>query len=121
MPEPNYELVRQRLQTTRYQRGLNLRDASKHIGVSAPTLSRIERGASTPDVGTLDLLIDWLELDRSAVFNAPPAEAKSTPDSVEVLLRADKDLDAKTARALSAIFRAAYDEFAVSSGGKTRR
>jgi transcriptional regulator with XRE-family HTH domain len=120
MSEPNYELVRERLQSTRYQRGLNLRDAAQEIGVSAPTLSRIERGASTPDVPTLNRLIDWLDLDRNKVFNAPPTETESIPEAVDVLLRADKKLDAKTAQALSVIFKAAYEEFAGAPGRKRR-
>jgi transcriptional regulator with XRE-family HTH domain len=111
MPEPNYDLVRQRLVRTRRYRGLNLRDAAEEMGLSAPTLSRIERGASRPDHSTLDALIDWLRLDRAAVFSVAEGEDESTPDQVDRLLRADRNIDTGTAEALSAIFRSAYDEF----------
>lgn len=116
--EPNYELVRERLTKQRKQRGLNLRDAATEIGVSAPTLSRIERGASRPDVPTLDALATWLELDRGAVYNAPASSSRTTPEEVEVLLRADRNLDGQTADALAAIFKAAYKEL---SGDQRKR
>ena len=110
--DPNYAFVRDRLKKTRERRGLNLRDAETEIGVSATTLSRIERGATTPDLDTLNALIDWLGLDRGDVFNAAPLEAASTPERVQALLRADPNLDSQTARALAAVFDTAYKEFA---------
>lgn len=79
------------------------------IDVSPSTLSRVERGAQ-PDIETVNKLIDWLELDRSAVFHSTPTQTKDTTKQVEVLLRADKNLDPRTARALASIFRTAYKE-----------
>ena len=58
----------------------------------------------------MNKLIDWLELDRNAVFHSAPPHAKETPKQVEVLLRADKKLDPRTARALASIFKTAYKE-----------
>jgi transcriptional regulator with XRE-family HTH domain len=116
--EPNYDLVRERLSQTRKYRGLNLRDAAKEIGVSAPTLSRIERGASRPDIPTLDALIRWLGLERSTVYNARPPATAATPDEVRALLQQDENLDAQSAEALAAIFRTAYDTL---SRGQSRR
>jgi transcriptional regulator with XRE-family HTH domain len=108
--EPNYELVRERMQRARKRRNLSLRDAAEEIGdISPSTLSRIERGAK-PDLATLNLLLTWLGLDRDAVFNARPASPKSTPRRVEVLLRADKNLDPRTAKTLAKIFDTAYRE-----------
>lgn len=111
MPQsnPNYELVSQRLRLARKQRNLSLRDVEREIKVSPSTLSRIERGAA-PDLATLNKLIDWLEIDRSAVFHSRPAEPKSVPRKVEVLLRADKNIDPKTATTLAKIFETAYKE-----------
>lgn len=111
-PEPNYDLVRERLLQTRKYRALNLRDAAEQIGVSAPTLSRIERGASRPDIPTLDALIDWLGLDRSTVYNARPPATGATPDEVRELLQRDENLDAESAEALAAIFKTAYNGLA---------
>ncbi len=110
--QADLELVRQRLKKTRTLRKMSLRDVGAAIGVSPATLSRIERGAGTPDLQTLDTLIDWLELDRRAVFVKQVKEAASTPERVAVLLRADKNLDAATAKALSTIFKTAYKELA---------
>jgi transcriptional regulator with XRE-family HTH domain len=109
--EPNYELIRERLRRARRQRGLSLREVGEEIVVSPSTLSRLERGTGTPDLPTVNKLIRWLELDRDAVFGVrTKKEEKTTPATVEVLLRADKDLDPKTAKTLAKIFRTAYQE-----------
>lgn len=116
--EPNYALVRERLKKTRQQRDISLRQAEEETDVGAATLSRIERGTTTPDVATLDKLIAWLELERSDVFNAAPTATSSTPEAVTALLRADPKLDGKTVRALGKIFATAYDQFAESGPTK---
>lgn len=111
MPErrPNYELISERLRRTRKQRNLSLRQVADEIDVSPSTLSRLERGAQ-PDLETVNKLVDWLELDRNAVFHSAPEHARDTTKQVEVLLRADKNLDPRTARALASIFKTAYRE-----------
>lgn len=111
--EPNYELIRERLRRARRQRGLSLREVADEIDVSPSTLSRLERGTGTPDLPTVNKLIHWLELDRDAVFGVrTKKDEKTTPASVEVLLRADKNLDPKTAKTLAKIFKTAYQELA---------
>jgi transcriptional regulator with XRE-family HTH domain len=107
---PNYELVSGRLRKARSQRRLSLRKAADEVGVSPATLSRIERQAGVPDLPTLDRLIQWLELDRASVLSSEAPTATDTPEAVDVLLRADPKLDPKTARALAAVFRSAYQE-----------
>lgn len=118
--EPNYALVRERLKKTRQQRDISLRQVEDETRVGAATLSRIERGTTTPDLATLDKLIVWLDLKRSDVFNAAPMTTNSTPEAVTALLRADPKLDGKTVEALGAIFEAAYDQFAESETKTTR-
>lgn len=111
--EPNYELIRKRLRLARGRRGLSLREVEEEIGVSASTLSRIERDAGNPDLETVNKLIAWLGLDREAVFGVrAKRDERSTPASVEVLLRADKNLDPQTAKTLARIFKTAYQELA---------
>jgi transcriptional regulator with XRE-family HTH domain len=121
LPDPDYQLVRERLAQTRNRQRITLRQAAQKTGISAATLSRFERGAGNPDLPTIDKLIDWLELDRAAVF-APSKRGKqrkpATPDQVAVLLRADPKLDPGTAQALSNLFKSAYAEFSkVDTGG----
>lgn len=111
--EPNYELIRERLRRARRRSGMSLRDVANAIKVSASTLSRLERDAGDPDLATVNKLIVWLELDRDAVFGVRTRkEERSTPASVEVLLRADKNLDPQTAKTLAKIFKTAYQELA---------
>jgi transcriptional regulator with XRE-family HTH domain len=114
MPSPDYELIRSRLTQTRERQRITLRRAAEITGVSAATLSRFERGAANPDLPTIDKLIDWLELDRAEVFAGRNSEHDQlkTPDQVARILRSDRNLDTNTARALSSLFRAAYDGFA---------
>lgn len=111
---PNFELVRQRLAQTRKERGLTLRVAAEEASVSAATLSRFESQKGNPDVDTLFKLVDWLGIDRPAVFGASAEDELSsldTPEKVEVHLRADPKLDPRTARALASGFRALYEQF----------
>jgi transcriptional regulator with XRE-family HTH domain len=90
-----------------------LREVAEEIEVSPSTLSRLERGTGTPDLTTVNKLIRWLELDRDAVFGVRTKnEERTTPASVEVLLRADRNLDPKTAKTLAKIFKTAYEELA---------
>lgn len=105
-----FELIRKRLASTRKRKDLTLREAADEIGVSAATISRIERGAGQPDTPTLRRLLRWLELDPSYVLGQPDSAPGSTPERVSVLLRADKKLDARTAQALAKIFESAYEE-----------
>lgn len=100
--------------------GLTLDQASHQIGVSAATLSRLERlstGARAPDVRTLSAVARWLGISIQKI--KPPdtqevvlQEGQNTPAIVEAHLRADRKLDPKTAAALSELFRAAYEQFA---------
>jgi transcriptional regulator with XRE-family HTH domain len=111
--QPNYELIRERLRRTRRQRNLSLREVAEEIGVSASTLSRLERGTGVPDLPTLTSLATWLDVDRDTLFGVRgKTQERSTPATVEVLLRADKNLDPKTAKTLAKIFRTAYTELA---------
>jgi hypothetical protein len=53
-------------------------------------------------------LTDWLGVDFAAF--RPVATNLTTPEAVELHLRADKKLNHTTAKALSELFRAAYDQ-----------
>jgi transcriptional regulator with XRE-family HTH domain len=108
----DYDLIRRRLITTRKAQGLTLREVGERIGVSAATLSRFEKKQSKPDLGTVERLVDWLELDRAAVFNAPSETSTDTPRVVRAHLRADRNLEPRAAEALAESFDRLYQAFA---------
>ena len=90
------------LKRVRSRRGLSLRDVAEETGISASTLSRLERG-STPDYDIVDRLAGWLKV--SVATGVSPTQAPKTDTEVmqvvEVHLRANKKLSAGTARAIA--------------------
>ena len=46
---------------------IDIRDAAKKIGISPATLSRLEN-ENTPDVNSLAMVCDWLDLDMEYFF-----------------------------------------------------
>lgn len=104
----------------REELGLSLRDVADVTDVSASTLSRIENGTGKPDADNIARLTGWLDMPIDRVMNrhtAKNVEAvvyyphEATPEIVEAHLRADKNLTAETANALSELFRVAYKQF----------
>lgn len=95
--------------------------------ISVATLSRIERGAAKEiESATLLALTAWMgtPLDTLTDNPSPPPlpagsskRLEATPDIIELYLRADKNLDRRTATALSKMFRAAYDALAKKQAG----
>ena len=92
-----------------------LREIAEEIGdISPSTLSRIE-GERVNDVASSTLLriCDWLDVAPSEIIqdvgDSPPPEI-DVPSTVELQLRADKDLDPVMAKMLSEMFKAAYKE-----------
>lgn len=116
----------QRLRRVREQRGLTLKDVLQVTGLSIATLSRIERGGSKDiDGGTLVILTEWMgaNADEFKSNAAPPVpRSGSVPDSipevVELYLRADKNLDKKSAALLTKMFKTAYDSLSKESTKK---
>jgi len=128
MPEGiDVERFGQRLRRVRGQRGMKLKAVSKATGVSVATLSRIERGGSKDiEGGTLVLLAEWMgaDADEFKATSAPPISRnqpvpESTPEVVELYLRADKNLEKKTAALLAKMFKTAYDTLS-KEGSKKR-
>src|SRR5271170_3666426 len=97
----NLNLLGERLRETRQRRGKSLKDVFDKTGVSIPTLSRIERGEANDNIETKTLvaLTKWMDVSPDAFYFSPAASiTKSTPDIVELHLRADKNLDPQTAK-----------------------
>ena len=106
----------------REELGLSLRDVADETGVSASTLSRIENGTGKPDADNIARLTGWLDMPMERVMGARKTEDgadaavvyfphEATPDIVEAHLRADRNLTPETAKALSELFRVAYQQF----------
>jgi transcriptional regulator with XRE-family HTH domain len=104
----------ERLREIRQQRSKTLKDVFDETDVSVPTLSRIERGeANDIETKTLGSLAKWMGLSLDTFYLAASGSStRTTPDIVELHLRADKNLDPKTARALSKTFRMLYEQLA---------
>lgn len=106
------------LRRTRQKKKMRLWQVHEATGVSVASLSRIERGASGGvESGTLIKLCEWMEVPMERFSENPQAprtskrKVGSTPDWVELHLRADKKIDKQTAAALAELFRAAYEGF----------
>ena len=108
----------------REELGLSLRDVADETGVSASTLSRIENGTGKPDADNIARLTAWLDMPVERIMSGRRTEAgedgasavvyfpqESTPNIVEAHLRADRNLSPETAKALSELFRVAYQQF----------
>lgn len=99
---------------------MSLRDVADEIGVSASTLSRIENGTGKPDADNIARITRWLDMPVDRVMSNRPGKSvepvvyyphEATPEIVEAHLRADKKLTPETAKALSELFRVAYQQF----------
>jgi len=90
------ELRRKRAETK-----MSLRDAEQKTGISAATLSRVERGGK-PDVGIIEKLAAWLDVNVRAAGDET-AVVKTDEDlkrTIAVHLRANKKLSETVAQAI---------------------
>jgi transcriptional regulator with XRE-family HTH domain len=108
----------ERLKRARTARAATLKEVAEQAEISIATLSRIERGnAKSVDGPTLLALAKWIGATAQEFLERPDVPTgrvpeQTTPDVVELHLRADKRLDKRTAMALAKMFRAAYDSLA---------
>jgi transcriptional regulator with XRE-family HTH domain len=90
---------------------MTLKDVSDVTKISIPTLSRVERGeAKEIESKTLFVLSAWADLNLEVFKDKANAQKSSTLDKVEIFLRADKNLQPKTADLLVKMFRTAYEQ-----------
>jgi transcriptional regulator with XRE-family HTH domain len=104
---------------------LGVRQAAKAAGISSATFSRLGRGESSklPDVSTLTKLAEWLGVSVSdLVESRAPSQSSplenTVPEILDAHLRADKNLTPVTAKALSEMFKALYNQAALSKRKK---
>jgi transcriptional regulator with XRE-family HTH domain len=100
-----------RLRARRRERALSLRDAAAEIGISAATLSRVERGDYLPERDNLFTLLRWLGVatPASPAPAEPHAPGAATMEAIELHLRADKELSPEDADTIAQMVRLAYD------------
>lgn len=84
--------------------GRGVREVATEIGVSAATLSRVERGY-LPDVETFTKICGWLGIDAGEVLGLKPAARPAVPLAVH--FRKDREIGPETARALAELILAA--------------
>ena len=86
--------------------GLGIRAAATEVGVSAATLSRVERGY-LPDLDTFSKICSWLGLNPGDVLGTrPPAHQPGTPQ-VAVHFKKDAAVAPTTAHARAQMVLAA--------------
>src|SRR3954464_2971363 len=119
----NTEELGRAIRRRREELSLSLRDVADQTSVSASTLSRIENGTGKPDADNIARLTTWLDMPMERVMGARRTEEgtdtsavvyfphEAMPDIVEAHLRADRNLTPETAKALSELFRVAYQQF----------
>lgn len=56
---------------------MSMRDAAAQMGISAPTISRTERGIAPPDTDTFLAMCDWLGKQPGNYFEKPKKTLKS--------------------------------------------
>jgi len=96
------------LETTVETRGKNWKQVAAETGVGASTLARMAQGRK-PDAASLAALSAWAGLNPSDFVDAPyKSKAPEPMAQISTLLRMDPNLDAQSAEAVEAIFKAAY-------------
>lgn len=86
-----------RLKEMRIKRGLTQPDLSRATGISKATISNYELGRSTPDMRSLALLMNALDVDANYIMQDEIAEytkikTRMTPDEA-LLLQTYRSLD----------------------------
>lgn len=99
------------LSRVRNQRKLSLREVAEETRVSASTLSRLERGQVPDSKRVIEKIADWLGV--SVETGGGGAESRQPRDelrrSLEVYLRAEKNLSEEVARAIADVAEAVME------------
>ncbi len=101
------EYLKTKVETGHY----SVRSASREVGCSPATLSRLLEGSKSgymPDTVNLVRAANWLERSLSDFQNVNRPE-NTTLEEVEVHLRALKGVSGRTTQAMIAAVRALYD------------
>lgn len=88
---------------------MGIRAAAGEIGVSAATLSRVERG-HLPDSRTLGKICVWVGVDPAAVIGGGVPAQRTLP-AVQMGFKQGQAFSAKTAKSLASLIIAAHNQF----------
>jgi transcriptional regulator with XRE-family HTH domain len=112
------DLLRDLIRSRRKSENLSLRDAAEEIGVSAPTLQRVEAG-QIPNRASLIRLTEWLKLQLDDVLCKTKGRERGagTLAQIEVHLRADPRLDSDAAEAITEAVQKLYAAYSKQHRG----
>lgn len=96
MPDISLESLVKKLREKRGHRGI--REVATEIGISAATLSRVERG-HLPDLDTFKKICSWVAVDPGEILGVQPP-ARRQP-AVRVHFKKDSTIAPSTAKALA--------------------
>jgi transcriptional regulator with XRE-family HTH domain len=109
----NVEGLYEALDVKRRAERLSWRDVATAIGVSASTLTRMAQGAS-PDVEGFGKMVRWLGVSADDFIARPKTRTPKKQEELLVVvsrhLRASKELDPRSTKALEGIIEAAYKQ-----------
>lgn len=107
---PPLEDLGRRAARRREELGLGIRAAAKEIGISHPTLSRIERG-HLPDLENYQRICRWLgeDSETNVAMTTPAMIMAEGPAVAEVHFRKRATVSPKTAQALAQMILAAQE------------
>ena len=79
-----------------------LRETAKEIGISAPTLLRVESGR-LPDLDTFGKICGWLQIDPGDFLGRPTQQAAAAPreTTISAHFKAEKLPEPETLKALA--------------------
>jgi len=97
-------------QLRRRRAGRGIREVAKEIGVSAATLSRVER-SNLPDLETFAKICEWMEVDPAEVLGIATERTAEGPPTAAIVatahFRANKTVSPNLASALAQMIIAA--------------
>ena len=111
MPKISLQALGRKLADKRGE--LGIREVSKDIGISAATLSRVERGY-LPDIETFGKICRWLNIDPGEILGV--ATSANASPKIGAHFRKDQVLAPRTAKALAQMILAAQRALVASHG-----
>ena len=107
------------LKAHRRREGLTLTEAADATGISAATLSRIERAKFHPRFETAHALCAWMGVPLSEFATSQSQDQRDTLEKVETHFRADAKLSPEAAEEIMGLIRGLYQVKTQQHNGRT--